>query len=315
MRILFLLENLESQTAINLIQATEKCGYQFDVIPYFQGGLDQCAILKNNGRSTLIYENRTYYPEDYDGALLWCWGTASRGREYLRIFEDQGVPVLNSTYHTEITDSKVRLTKLLKKANISIPHTIHCDRNFCQQTIEEIESSLGSTPYVFKPDYGTKGIGISFVQDKHDLVALADKFKNTIPQDIGFIVQKFIGDPSKPIQHYRVFVIGDYVIPTAMQITALTPMTVSNISAGGKAEFIEASQDLKNISLLAKRASGLNIAGIDVMMSENNLGKKEYFILEVNDGPGTKTFDKQGINVSSMVIEFFINSLEQRQIA
>ena len=53
----------------------------------------------------------------------------------------------------------------------------------------------------------------------------------------------------------------------------------------------------------------MNVAGVDIMVKTE--GKKEEFvILEVNDGPGTKTFDRKGINASKAIINFFIDTLE-----
>ncbi|MGH1487728.1 MAG: ATP-grasp domain-containing protein [Cellvibrionaceae bacterium] len=315
MKILFLFENTESLTAINLIESAKKNGVLFDVVPYFQDGKDQCSIIQKGGRDALVFTHKTYQATDYHGVILWSWGTAPLGRKYLRVFEDQGIPVLNSSYDSEVTDSKIKLTQMLWRNNIPTPKTICCENSSClDNLVEKIEGHLDSPLYVFKPDYGTRGIGIRFASSITELKSLSDELKNKTDDNSGFIVQEFIGNPDTPINHFRTFVIGDYVVPIAMKVTAKKPMKVSNISAGGSVEFVPASPELINLSLSAAKASGLNVAGVDAMMSVR-AGQQHYSILEVNDGPGTKTFDKEGFNVSDMVIDFFIQQIQQQKIA
>ena len=111
-KILFLVENTDNLTAINLIRAFGK--QPVDVIPYFRDKHNQCTIVDTTTGAALLFGEKYYYPRDYDAALLWCWGTAEIGRQYLRLFEDQGVAVLNSSYQTAITDSKIGIARLFQ---------------------------------------------------------------------------------------------------------------------------------------------------------------------------------------------------------
>ena len=309
MNILFLVENLENQTALNLVSELNKTGNHIDIVPYFSNKKDQCIIENNNKKQYLQYNNYSYFPENYDAALLWCWGTASLGRKYLRIFEDQGVYVLNSTYKTEVTDSKILFAKTLCQASAPTPKTLCFEENIPLEDLCFIKEQLGTIPYVFKPDYGTQGFEVRFAFSEQDIQRFAKNLQQTNTQNHGFIVQEFIGDPNIVISHYRVLVIGDNVLPAAIKVSARNILNVSNIAAGGKAELVPIHNELKKVALLAAKTSGLNIAGVDIMVKPT--GKKEdIVILEVNDGPGTKTFDKKGINASKAVIDFFINSIK-----
>ena len=232
MKVLFLVENTESKTAINLINALKKTGHCVDIIAYFEGGRNQCSLLKEDGQLTLCYKSKKYLPSDYDGAFLWCWGTATLGRSYLRTFEDHGVTVLNSTYHTEITDSKVKLAKLFQGGSVRMPRTICFETGANLNTIYNLEDTLGPAPYVFKPNYGTQGAGVCFVSAIDEIKQLAESLRFKYSNDYGFILQELIGNPCQPICHFRVLVIGEDIVPTAIKATASKLMNVSNISDG-----------------------------------------------------------------------------------
>ncbi len=312
MNILFLVESLENETAQNLVSEFKNVEHHVDIIPYFSHNENQCSIKNIRGMDILVFDDQVYIPQNYDAALLWCWGTASLGRKYLRIFEDQGVHVLNSTYDTEITDSKIQFANVLKNADAPTPKTLCFPSNTCIDDLSHIEKQLGKPPYVFKPDYGTQGFEVHFAFSEQDIQLFAENLRSKHPKNHGFIVQEFIGNPNEVISHYRVLVIGENVLPGLIKITAQNKMNVSNIAAGAHAELEPIHNELKKVALHAASASKLNVAGVDIMVKPG--GKKEdIVILEVNDGPGTKTFDRKGINASKTIIDFFIDSLESQK--
>jgi len=308
-KILFLVENTDNLTAINLIRAFGK--QPVDVIPYFRDKHNQCTIVDTTTGAALLFGEKYYYPRDYDAALLWCWGTAEIGRQYLRLFEDQGVAVLNSSYQTAITDSKIGIARLFQKADISTPKTLcfdgTVDNTIGTHQFNNITEALGQPPYILKADYGTQGHGTKFLFSVQEAQQAITQHNSSLINS-GFIIQEFIGDAEQPIFHYRILVIGNQVISTAIKATAPQPMSVSNVTAGGIVEWITVDKELKNLALEAVQASGLNVAGVDIMVSTHRQQRK-VVVIEVNDGPGTKTFDKQGINVSQAIIDYFINRL------
>ena len=310
MNILFLIENIDNRTALNLIDAIKRTGHKVDVLPYFQRKVEHCKIIREN-KAYLLFEGRSYHPSDYDAAFLWSWGTAPLGRKYLRVFEEQGVHVLNSTQHTEITDSKIELAKLLRKASVPSPNTLVFESGFSSNSAQKIKVQLVKPPYVFKVDYGTQGLGVHFAFSIKEIQQLADKLKAESPNNCGFIVQEFIGDPNVIISHYRALVIGDTVLPVAIKATATEKLCVSNIAAGASTELVPIHNAVKEIALNATKSTGLKVAGVDIMIRQK--GKREdIVVLEVNDGPGTKTFDSKGFQASKLIIDFFINELDQK---
>jgi ribosomal protein S6--L-glutamate ligase len=309
MKILFLAENLSNETALNVLYALKKTGHEIDAVPYFKDGADQCVISYEQGLQVLNYSGRTYRPSDYQGALLWCWGSANLGREYLRLFEDQGVTVLNSTYSTEIADSKIALTEKLRAAGVPVPRSVALHGGAMMKSLDYLTERLGEPPYVVKADYGTQGTGVKFAYSLGQVGVIVKELNAQNADGKGILIQEFIGDPSRPISHYRVFVLGDSVISDAIHVSATSPMNVSNIAAGGIAKFISMNSEMESLALNATHALELEVAGVDLMTYKDNSGQRQIVVLEVNDGPGTKTFDKQNYGVSEQVANYFANKL------
>lgn len=323
MNILFLVESLDNQTALNLVDAFSGTDHQVDVIPYFSHQKNQCFIeyfqvenvqVQGSQAQTscsvpaLIYNARSYFPSDYDAALLWCWGTADLGRQYLRIFEDQGVRVINSTYATEVTDSKVQLSRYFEQSGIAIPKTLYFDAPLSgSESLAGLEQ-LGEPPYVFKADYGTRGNAVSFPKTLADVMQCAQELYRQTPDTSGFIVQQFIGSSQRPISHYRALVLGDEVFPHLLKVTASKPMQASNIAMGSTVELVPLQEDIEQLALQAAKSSGLKIAGVDLMVEYTD-NHARVVVLEINDGPGTKTFDREGCDASQAVIDYFIRAI------
>ena len=314
MKIIFLVECIDNLTASNLVDSFSKTEHIVDVVSYFDNDQKQCVVIENGNMRSLLYNKRLYTPSEYDAALLWCWGTAEIGRDYLRIFEEQGVFVVNSANDTEVTDSKNQLTAMLQNGGVNIPKTLFFEKGLTFDAYKDklslLEPSLGTHPYVFKPNYGTRGRGIQFVnsiEEINDLTAMLHSKK--ILGD-GFILQEFIGDSEQAISHYRTLVLGESVFPYVLKITASSPMKVSNIAAGGLAEIVKITPELMQASLQAAKVSGLKMAGVDLMVKSEGVNGGDIVVLEVNDGPGTKTFDQAGCHASDAVVNFFVGYVE-----
>lgn len=307
MRLLFLVTNDHNLTAANLIEALHNTEHQIDVVPYYNDDSNQCHITDTPQGHALVFKGQIYSPSNYDGVMLWCWGTAALGRKFLKIFEDQGVEVLNSTEYTKITDSKIDIARVFKLAQVPSPVTLVFEGGVIN--VEQIQQVLGEGPYVFKADYGTQGLGVEFPKSIADVEKLAQRLLQDNPISRGFILQEFIGNPNQPITHYRLLVIGDEVIPITMKVTAKQELCVSNVAAGGQVEFIPLTNEMREITLAATRASGLRMAGVDLMMRDKT---GEIVVLEVNDGPGTKTFDQSGYQASHKTVQYFLKLLNER---
>ena len=85
----------------------------------------------------------------------------------------------------------------------------------------------------------------------------------------------------------------------------------SNLHSGGKAAKVKITQQERKIAKQATKAMGLNIAGVDILRS--NEGPK---VLEVNSSPGLQGIEStNNINVASLIIDYLEKKLGLSKIA
>ena len=140
---------------------------------------------------------------------------------------------------------------------------------------------------------GTQGLGVMLVNTPISLGSVLDTLR-TLDQDV--IIQQFIVEGAG--SDYRVFVVGDRVISSMMR-TAPRGEFRSNIHRGAKGNIIQLPAEYKKTALRAAKALGLQVAGVDLM--ESNQGP---MIIEVNSSPGFEGIEKTtGINVARKIIQ------------
>lgn len=102
---------------------------------------------------------------------------------------------------------------------------------------------------------------------------------------------------------YRVIVLGNKVLG-AMQRTATYKGDNSKVPYIGSSKQVEVFPELGEVALKAKKAIGIEFAGVDIILDQNNHPR----VLEVNRAPQFRTFfRKTGVNVAKEVVEYLSN--------
>lgn len=162
--------------------------------------------------------------------------------------------------------------------------------------VENISKDLGF-PLIVKLSETHQGKGIFLTKS-------AGEIKNIIEENPGqtYLLRKFIPNDGD----IRVFVVGGDSIG-AMKRTPANGEFRSNISAGGLGETfdLEKSPEIKELAENAAKVTGIEIAGVDIMIDKET---GEYYVLEVNTGPQFKGLEKYTrINIAKKVIEYFVS--------
>jgi len=227
-------------------------------------------------------------------ALVRGFGAAATQRiffrlDLLRAIEEYDVKLINSRESLEIASDKFLTSVFLENYNIPTPKTIICED--AQKALEAFDE-LGRD-CVIKPLYGSKGIGITRLNDKG--------FAENIIYSLGqlnqvFYLQEFIEHYNRDI---RILVLGDKVI-AGMYRTSDSWKT--NIYAGAKPEPIEIDKELENLAIKAAKITKTEIAGVDIIECE-----KGYSILEVNSIPGFKALQKvTDVKIAEEIVNYFL---------
>lgn len=218
------------------------------------------------------------------------------------------IPLLNSSSGMYNSRDKFRCSQILNMNNIPIPKTMVLrkpskkdtdDKDpmrwkviLKEKTAKAIES-LGGVPVIVKFNKGTQGVGVILCETINDLYAQVDTLWK-LKQD--FIIQEFIKE-SKGID-VRALVVGDQVI-ASMKRESKTGDFRSNTHQGGEVFPYVLNKETQEIAVRAAKAVGLNVAGVDMLISNNG-----YKIIEVNSSPGFEGLEKaSGKNVALEIMK------------
>jgi tetrahydromethanopterin:alpha-L-glutamate ligase len=211
--------------------------------------------------------------------------------DVLRAIEEYGVKLINSRESLEIASDKFLTSIFLEKHHLPTPRTVICeDPNSALEAFEELGGDC-----VFKPLFGSKGIGITRLNDK----AFAENVLYSLSRlNEVFYLQEFIDHFNRDI---RILVLGDEVVAGMYRIG---DNWKTNIYAGAKAKPLEISDELENLAIKSAQITKTEIAGVDIIESNNGL-----LVLEVNSIPGfTALQEVTSVNLPEKIVNYFLKS-------
>ena len=165
---------------------------------------------------------------------------------------------------------------------------------------ELVESSsqlvLHFPSVVLKTLVGMQGTGVELYEE---ISTALNKLKMLKQVGEKALVQDFIAETRG--QDIRAFVIGDQVV-ASMQRTASNGDFRANLHQGGKAESIDLIEEEKRIAIQATKAIGLDVAGVDLIRTNQGT-----MILEVNASPGLEGIEKvSGKDIAGMMVDYLL---------
>ncbi|MHA2119783.1 MAG: RimK family alpha-L-glutamate ligase, partial [Promethearchaeota archaeon] len=194
--------------------------------------------------------------------------------DILRALEEYEVTLINSRESLEIASDKFLTSVFLENHQIPTPKTIICeDPHNALKAFDDLGGDC-----VLKPLYGSKGIGITRLNDK--------AFAENVVYSLGqlhqvFYLQEFIEHQNRDI---RILVLGERVMAGMYRVG---DSWKTNIYAGAKAEPLEITNELEKLAIKAARVTKTEIAGVDILESERG-----NLVIEVNSIPGFTALQK-----------------------
>jgi ribosomal protein S6--L-glutamate ligase len=216
----------------------------------------------------------------------------------LRQFEMLGVYTTAKSIAIVRARDKFRSIQLLAKSNIDIPRTI-----FSRETaeIDDLISQIG-VPAIIKLASGTQGNGVVLAETRKAAKSVIQAFHVL---DASILLQEYIEETSG--SDIRAFVVGNQVV-ASMQRQSLNDDFRSNLHQGGDATPIKLTDDQKKIALRAAKAMGLQICGVDMLLSSRG-----PLVVEVNANPGLEGIERvTGRDIAFKIIEYVERNANQR---
>ena len=217
----------------------------------------------------------------------------SRAIHAIKVFEDFGIPTVNTYQVAEICGSKFLTTQAIIKAGIRTPR---CYLAFTAESALSAMNELGY-PCVIKPTVGSWGRLISKINDREAAEAILEhkEILGSYHHSI-FYIQEYVEKRGRDI---RSFVIGDQCIAAIYRTSA---HWITNTARGGIATNCPVTDELYEISVRAAKAVGGGVVAIDVFETPEGLSINEVnYTMEFRN-----SIDTTGVNIPAKVVDYVL---------
>lgn len=255
-----------------LVEAGEALGHEMVVIDHLKCDL----IIEQNDPAIYFKGNRIEGVEAIIpriGASVTYYGTA-----VVRQFEMMGIFSANPSQAIVRSRDKLRSMQILASKGVGLPKTAFT--NYSKEEKNLVEQ-VGGAPLIIKLLEGTQGLGVVLAETKKAAQSVIEAFHGLKAR---ILVQEFIQE-SKGVD-IRVFVVNGQVVG-AMRRQGKEGEFRSNLHRGGTSTIIRLRREEKVMAILATKAMGLYVAGVDMLQSDRG-----PLVLEVNSSPGLEGIER-----------------------
>jgi [lysine-biosynthesis-protein LysW]---L-2-aminoadipate ligase len=219
----------------------------------------------------------------------------SRGLYISRIFEANGVPVVNSSLVAERCGDKYITSQILAKNNIPTPRVFMA---FDEESALRAIEAMGY-PCVLKPVVGSWGRLLAKVENRSMAESLIEHKSTLGVNHQVFYIQEYINKPGRDI---RAFVIGDQCI---CAIYRSSENWITNTARGGVATNCPVTDEMAELCQRAARAIGGGLLALDLFETENGLTINEInHTMEFRNSITTT-----GVNIPEKMIDYVLQSV------
>lgn len=285
MKIVILSRKASLYSTRRLVEAGLERGHEVEVIDYLR-----CYMNITSRNPLVLFSGEPVLNVDAVipriGATYTFYGLA-----VVRQFEMMGVFSANESQGISRSRDKLRAMQLLSRAGVDLPVTGYAHST---KDVDGVIDIVGGAPLVIKLLEGTQGIGVVLAETRKAAQSVIEAFRGL---DANILLQEFVRESSG--MDIRAFVVGDEVV-ASMKRQAEPGEFRSNLHRGGTGSAVELTDEEREAALMAARAVGLNICGVDMLRSSRG-----PLVIEVNSSPGLEGIEKStGVNVADKIITF-----------
>ncbi len=179
-------------------------------------------------------------------------------------------------------------------------HTLKCFPAISKKFIREhlVNEKVINFPFVLKPNYGTRGLGIILIHDDFEL----DKLEKDNLND--YCVEEYV--ESK--YDWRAFVLGGVTLGIMRKVGNEADPGDFEAKSGGRMRWPEENQDLyeeiSNLAVHAASACGIEYAGVDIIRDDKT---GRLIVLETNICGGWQNgfVNTTGVDVATETMQWF----------
>jgi [lysine-biosynthesis-protein LysW]--L-2-aminoadipate ligase len=244
-----------------------------------------------------ILDGETYFdiskPSNVVDVLFERSISYSRGLYISRIFEAQGVPVINPSVIAERCGDKYITSQILVNNSIPTPRVLMA---FDEASAMAAVESLGY-PCVLKPVIGSWGRLLAKVDDQYAAEAFIEHKATLGVNHQVFYIKEYINKPGRDI---RAFVIGEEPI---CAIYRSSDNWITNTARGGVATNCPVTDEIADLCRRAAHAMGGGMLALDLFETENGLTINEInHTMEFRNSITTT-----GVNIPEKMVDYVLS--------
>ena len=220
----------------------------------------------------------------------------AQGQAMLETLARYGIASCNRCDAMALARAKPESAARFRQAGLPLPGTLFFSERLSHQAFMALKRAW---PQVIKRNDSAQGDGVTLHQDPN---SAWQRMQQLFGAKVTFALQDFIAESAGT--DIRVFVVGGKAL-AAMQRTALPGEFRANRHLGSQVQSIGLSPELEALAVRAAACLGLEIAGVDILISSRG-----PLLLEVNACPGFEALEAAtGVDVAGKILDL----LETRQ--
>lgn len=259
-----------------------------------------CDVVRIDDRDLVFDLERPDFP---DVEIVLDRGLVHSRAEYtLRVLESWGVPTVNS-YRATITCDNKFLTNMALIEN-RIP-TLRTMLAYTPASALEAIERMGY-PVVLKPNQGSWGRLLAKINDRDAAEAVLEhkEILGSYHHSI-FYIQEYVAKPGRDI---RAFVVGDRVIAASYRNSE---HWITNTARGGASTACPITPDIEGLALACARAVGADIAGVDLVETDEG-----YKVIEINVGAEFHGLvETTDVDIAGEIVEYLLRAARNGRVA
>lgn len=222
----------------------------------------------------------------------------SRGLYISKIYEANGVTVVNNPQVAERCGDKYVTSQLLVQNGIPTPRVLMAfDEASALAAVEAV-----GYPAVLKPIVGSWGRLLAKVDNRHMAEALIEHKATLGVHHQVFYIQEYINKPGRDI---RAFVVGEEPIAA---IYRTSENWITNTARGGIASNCPLTPELSELCQQTARAIGGGLLAIDVFETESG-----FAVNEVNHTMEFRnSITTTGVNIPALMVDYVLEQAMER---
>ncbi len=271
MRIAVLSQSAELHSTRRLLETGRKAGHVVSIIDYLQ-----CRIAL--GGPAPVYFQGDSFPEVH-GIIPRIGASNTRhGVALVQQLEAMGMVTVASADAIATSRDKLRSLQALERAHVPIPKTAFGTNLYDPRALVR---AVGGPPVVVKVLEGTQGVGVVLCESMNAAESAIEAFRSL---NTAVLVQELIAEAHGT--DLRCIVVGHRVVASMVR-RARPDEFRSNLHRGGTCEGVEPSNRERKIAIAAAKATGLRVAGVDILRSDRG-----PLVVEVNSSPGLEGIER-----------------------